>query len=111
MSIFDYKAIAALQAVIETQSFEAAATKLFITQSAISQRIKTLENNYGEPLLIRTLPYLPTKLGEALLGHYKRITLLEEALHTQLSSKSQTQRISIAVSRDILETWFMSVIS
>lgn len=64
--MLDYRALAALQAVIETQGFETAANKLFITQSAVSQRIKALENHYGEPLLIRTIPYQPTAFGESL---------------------------------------------
>ena len=41
----DYKLLAALAAIIETQSFDLAAEQLFISQSAISQRIKLLEEN------------------------------------------------------------------
>ncbi len=107
--MIDYKAIAALQAIIETQSFESAADKLFITQSAISQRIKSLESYHGEPLLIRALPYRATKLGESLLGHYNRVRILEQSLKTQRANNPM-QRIAVAVSRDNLETWFMSVI-
>lgn len=106
----DYEAISALAAIIETQSFLNAAKKLFITQSAISQRIKSLENFYGEPVLIRTLPYRPTGLGLLLLKHYKQIALLDEALQQELHIKSCKQRISVAISRDSLETWFVAVI-
>lgn len=109
--MLDYRAMAALHAVIETQGFETAADKLFITQSAVSQRVKALENYYGEPLLIRTQPYRPTALGETLLGHYKRVLLLEETLQAGLSSASQPQRISIAISRDSLETWFVPIMT
>lgn len=109
-NMLDYKAIAALQAVIETQSFEAAAAKLFLTQSAVSQRIKGLESDYGKPVLVRTLPYGPTALGETLLGHFKRVQLLEQNLKIGLDSKLKEQ-ISIAISRDSLETWFQVVIN
>lgn len=105
--MMDYRAIAALYAVIETQNFEAAAAKLCITQSAISQRIKSLESYYGEPLLVRTQPYQPTARGEILLGHYKRVLQLEAALAIP---ETQVPQISIAISRDSLETWFMSVL-
>lgn len=107
----DYQAIAALMAVIETQSFQRAAEKLFVTQSAISQRIKTLESFYGEPVLIRTLPYRPTRLGSILLDHFRRTKLLEDALNETLYLSQSKQKISIAISRDSLETWFVAVIA
>ncbi len=83
--MIDYESIAALTAVIETQSFQNAAQKLFITQSAVSQRIKTLENYYGHPVLIRTMPYRPTALGTRLLGHHKRVAAIENDLKEELT--------------------------
>lgn len=108
--MLDYSALAALSAVIETQGFQSAADKLFVTQSAISQRIKSLEKYYGEAVLIRTAPYRPTALGVSLLGHYKRVKVLEEGLQADLGSENKTQRISLAINRDSLETWFVPVI-
>lgn len=105
--MLDYRGIEALYAVQELQSFELAAKKLHITQSAVSQRIKALEIAYGEPVLVRTLPYRPTKLGQQLIGHFKRIVLLEEDVQKQLEAPP---RISIAINRDSLETWFMDLI-
>lgn len=40
--------------VAETLSFSIAATRCFVTQSAISQHIKALEDELGCKLLIRT---------------------------------------------------------
>lgn len=40
----DYRTLQALDAVIRERGFERAAQKLCITQSAVSQRIKQLEN-------------------------------------------------------------------
>ena len=105
----DYRGIEALYTVLETQSFEAAAKKLYITQSAVSQRIKGLETRYGEPVLIRMLPYSPTKLGEVLIGHFKQICLLEEDLEQQLGTATEVPHISIALNRDSLETWFLDL--
>lgn len=104
--MLDYRGIEALYSVQELQSFEAAAKKLHITQSAISQRIKGLETQYGQPVLIRTLPYRPTPLGKQLIGHYQRIRLLEEDLSKQIESAGAKARFSIALNRDSLETWF-----
>lgn len=106
--MIDYRGIEALYTVIELQSFEMAAQKLHVTQSAISQRIKTIETHYGEPILIRTLPYRPTTLGKQLIGHFKRVCLLEEDLQRQLNSNPTLPRLSIAINRDSLETWFLT---
>lgn len=107
MRMIDYKGLEALYTVQELQSFEAAAKKLHITQSAVSQRIKGLETQYGESVLIRTLPYKATRLGESLIGHYKRVCLLEDALVQQRASSTVKPHISIALNRDSLETWFL----
>lgn len=108
--MLDYKALEALAAVIELQSFEAAALKLHITQSAVSQRIKGLETYYGAPLLIRMLPYKLTPLGSTLMSHYNQVSLLENALSNQLSSDWVKPTIAIALNRDSLETWFLDLI-
>lgn len=107
--MIDYRAIEALFAVHELQSFEAGAKKLHITQSAISQRIKGLETSYGEPLLIRVYPYQLTDLGKKLITHYKKICLLEEDLLQNLGSIAKP-RIAIALNRDSIETWFLKLI-
>ncbi len=109
--MLDYQAIAALSAVIETQSFQQAAEKLFITQSAISQRIKALENFYGQPVLIRTRPYHATPLGTTLLSHYQRVLLLEGVIHEKFIQQTQAPTYSVAISRDSLETWFVPIIN
>lgn len=108
--MMDYRGIEALYTVQELQSFEAAAKKMHITQSAVSQRIKGLESYYGEPVLIRTLPYRPTKLGEYLIGHYKRLCLLENSLEQQIRPTAGIPSISIALNRDSLETWVLDLL-
>lgn len=108
--MLDYKGIEALYTVQKFQNFELAAQKLCITQSAISQRIKHLEDYYGEPLLIRTLPYRPTKLGNQLIGHFKKISLLEEEFEQELGTIKSSPSISIAINRDSLETWFLDLL-
>lgn len=106
----DYRGIEALHTVLEMQSFEAAAQKLHITQSAISQRIKGVEAQYGQPVLIRVLPYRPTDLGKQLIGHFRQVCLLEEDLKKEIQRTTSTPRIAIALNRDSLETWFLDLI-
>ena len=107
--MLDYRGVEALHTVQELQSFEAAAKKLHITQSAVSQRIKGLETFYGTPVLTRVLPYRPTELGKQLIGHFKKICLLEEDLEKRIGKTALVPRISIALNRDSLETWFLEL--
>jgi LysR family transcriptional regulator (chromosome initiation inhibitor) len=107
--MFDYKSLEALAAVIDQQSFDKAAERLHITQSAISQRIKSLEQYFGQPLLIRDLPYLPTELGQALLNHYRKTKLLEDDTRSELTDHIERAHLSIAINRDSLEIWFPAV--
>lgn len=69
----DYRTLQALDAVIRERGFERAAQKLCITQSAVSQRIKQLENMFGQPLLVRTVPPRPTEQGQKLLALLRQL--------------------------------------
>tara|TARA_R110001583_G_scaffold77851_3_gene211585 strand:- start:7719 stop:8612 length:894 start_codon:yes stop_codon:yes gene_type:complete len=109
----DYKLLAALAAIIETQSFELAAKKLFISQSAISQRIKLLEENFGHPMLIRSQPIELTTVGEQLLSHFKKVQQLENELLPELLPDKPTKpmRVSLAVNADCIATWFIKALT
>jgi len=107
----DYKLLTALDAVLSEQSFDKAAKRLHITQSAISQRIKSLEAEHGQPLLIRNQPIQATPLGQKLLGHYQRVLQLESELAKQLNNDKQRQPIPLAVNADSLATWFVDALS
>ena len=52
--MLDYAALSALAAVIEEGSFERAALALHVTPSAVSQRIRLLEERSGSPLVVVT---------------------------------------------------------
>jgi len=112
LSNIDYKLLKALDAVVTEQSFERAALRLFITQSAVSQRIKTLEKLFGEPLLIRSTPPQSSDLGRLLLGHYQRVLQLETELNQQLDLKSnKVQSLPLAVNADSLASWLITALS
>ncbi|HEH9428210.1 TPA: LysR family transcriptional regulator ArgP [Aeromonas sobria] len=113
MKELDYKLLRALDAVLQEQNFDRAAKSLHITQSAISQRIKQLEQQFAEPLLIRSQPLQATPLGQKLLAHYRQVHQLELELAGELTP-DQPQgpiRISIAVNADSLATWFLPAIA
>lgn len=54
--MLDYAALVAFAAVLRTGSFDAAAQILGVTQSAVSQRVKALEERLGCNLVQRTHP-------------------------------------------------------
>ncbi|MBU2894229.1 LysR family transcriptional regulator ArgP [Colwellia sp. D2M02] len=113
MSSFDYKLLAALTDVIELQSFELAAKKLFVSQSAISQRIKSLEEYIGQPVLIRSQPIELTAAGEQLVNHFKKVKQLENELAPVLSPDKPLKplKVSLAVNADSIATWFIQAIT
>ena len=105
----DYESLQTLESVIRNQNFERAAKELFITQSAVSQRVNQLEMDFGQRLLIRELPYKATELGEKLLSLYRKVLSLEQELNI-LSSKEVKPTIRISMNVDSLEIWFNKVL-
>ena len=108
--MMDYKALTSLHAVLKFQSFDKAAQYLNLTQSAVSQNIKRLEQECGQPLLIRARPVVATPLGEQLLAHFNKVIMLEEGLRESIEGHQTNQPISIAVNNDVLATWFTHVV-
>ena len=73
--IIDSAQLAAFAAVVREGSFERAAGALHVTRSAVSQRIKQLEERVGQVLIRRATPCLPTEAGQALLRHAQQVAL------------------------------------
>ncbi len=108
--MLDYTALAAVGAVIREGSFERAARALGITPSAISQRVRGLEERLGAVLVIRGQPCLPTELGRRLCAHLDRVALLEADLAPRLAGQGEAASppptLKVAVNADSLATWF-----
>ena len=103
--------LAALAAVIEFGSFDAAAERLHVTPSAVSQRIKALEQRVGQVLVVREKPCRPTAAGVPLLRLAAQTAMLEsEALaETGGDGSGERTRVAIAVNADSMSTWFTAV--
>ena len=122
--MLDYKLLEALAAVVEEGGFERAARRLNITQSAVSQRIRQLEEGLGQPVLARTQPPAPTGPGKRLLRHARRVGLLEADLaqglapgaagHAGTAGAAEPdapwQTLAVAVNADTLATWFTAAV-
>ncbi len=107
----DYRTLQALDAVIRERGFERAAQKLCITQSAVSQRIKQLENMFGQPLLVRTVPPRPTEQGQKTAGTAAPVELLEEEWLGDEQTGSTPLLLSLAVNADSLATWLLPALA
>jgi LysR family transcriptional regulator (chromosome initiation inhibitor) len=110
--MLDYAALAALAAVVRQGSFERAAVALGVTPSAVSQRVRALEERVGTVLVLRGQPCLPTAAGAQLCAHVERVRLLEgevAALLPGLAGAGQDGPLTlrVAVNADSLGTWFM----
>ena len=71
--MLDYAGLEALAAVVREGSFERAARKLHVTPSAVSQRIKLLEERVGQVLVLRGQPCSGTDAGRRLCLHLSLI--------------------------------------
>ncbi|MGV0790746.1 LysR family transcriptional regulator ArgP [Mycolicibacterium sp. XJ1819] len=106
----DGQQLAAFAAVIEHGSFDVAATQLHVTPSAISQRIKALEQRVGQVLVVREKPCSATAAGVPLLRLAAQTTLLEaEAMAELAGGAPAAPRITMAVNADSMATWFTEV--
>lgn len=102
---------ATVAAVIEEGSLDAAARRLTITPSAVSQRLKALEAQLGRVLVVRSKPTRATASGEAVVRLARQIALLEHETAAALGVDERAGgRISIplAVNADSLSTWFLA---
>jgi LysR family transcriptional regulator, chromosome initiation inhibitor len=110
----DPKQLDAFAATLQTGSLAAAAQQLHLTLAAVSLRIKALESQLGQRLLIRGKTAQATRAGQALLAHIARTRLLEADLAERLSqgqahgeAPADWQVLPVAVNADSLATWFL----
>ena len=108
--MLDYAALNALAAVVREGSFDRAARALHVTPSAISQRIRLLEERVGCALVVRGQPCVPTDTGRRMCQHIDRVRLLEQELNEALPALAPEGaarvNLPVAVNADSLATWF-----
>lgn len=111
--MLDYPALRALAAVVRTGSFERAAGDLHVTPSAVSQRVRQLEERVGAVLVERGQPCRATETGARLCRHMEQIGLLEADLFRHLPNGAGEEAgaprvtLPVATSADSLGTWFL----
>jgi LysR family transcriptional regulator, chromosome initiation inhibitor len=107
--------LSAFAAVLGEGSFDGAARRLSLTPSAVSQRIKALEDRLGQVLILRQAPCRATAAGERLLRSVQQMQLLEEetlqAFAVERAVGQAPAAIAIAVNADSLATWFLGALA
>src|SRR5260221_7751675 len=79
--MLDLDLLRSFVSVVDSGGFTRAGERVHRTQSTVSQQIKRLEEDVGQPLLIRNgKDVTPTEAGERLLSYARRLlSLAEEA--------------------------------
>ena len=99
-----------LAAIASEGTFDAAAHRLHVTPSAVSQRVRALEISIGRPVLRRVRPVELTPAGEAVVRFARQLQLLSDDLSDQFepSADGATPRITLVVNGDSLHTWALA---
>ncbi|MFC7456249.1 ArgP/LysG family DNA-binding transcriptional regulator [Brachybacterium sp. GCM10030267] len=102
-----------LRLVADEGTLEAAARRQHMTPSAVSQRLKLLEQQLGQRLLVRAKPVRLTAPGEVVVRFARGQSLLEHEASAALGLETQGEqpRIGIAVNSDSLATWFVPALA
>jgi LysR family transcriptional regulator, chromosome initiation inhibitor len=115
--MLDYASLSAVATVVREGSFERAARVLNVTTSAVSQRVKHLEERLGSVLIIRGQPCIATGTGRLLCSHVEQVGLLEQELRGALpklvQADTQSDRVTLrmAVNADSVGTWFIGAMA
>lgn len=115
--MLDYGAARAVALIVQTGSFEGAARALNVTPSAVSQRVKQLEERIGAVLIERGAPCVATEKGAWLCRHVEQVGMLERGLLDHLpglrdpASPSPRVTLNVATNADSLATWFLAAVA
>lgn len=115
--MLDASLLNTVAAVVREGSFERAARVLHVTPSAVSQRIRLIEERVGTVLIVRGQPCTATEAGARLCRHAETVALLESdlrrdlpALAPELAGTGRTT-IRVAINADSLGTWFVDALA
>jgi LysR family transcriptional regulator (chromosome initiation inhibitor) len=104
--------LAALVAIADEGTFDAAARALHVTPSAVSQRIRAPESSVGRVVVQRSTPCRPTAAGETLIRLARQTRLLYDEARGELTDRPGARvDLAVAVNADSLATWFRAVVA
>lgn len=107
----DLAQLRALRAAVDAGTLEGAARQLHVTPSAISQRLKALEQATGRVLLVRTKPVQVTEPGRTVLRLARELDLLAADTARELAPAEGPVVLPVAVNADSLATWLLPAVA
>ena len=107
----DLGQLRALRAAVDAGTLDGAARALHVTPSAISQRLKALEQATGRVLLVRSRPVQVTEHGRAVLRLAREVELLTADTERELADAPGLVTLPIAVNADSLATWLLPALA
>ncbi|WP_024819796.1 LysR family transcriptional regulator ArgP [Arthrobacter sp. 31Y] len=99
--------------VLSEGTLDAAARLLHVTPSAVSQRLKALEQSAGRVLLQRSNPAQATEAGEVVLRLARQVAQLEADAGRELGLDTDGAQLAvpIVVNADSLAVWFLQALA
>lgn len=108
----DLAQLEALLAIVDEGSFEGAADVLSVTPSAISQRVKALEQQAGLVLLRRVKPVMPTEAALPYVQAARQIqAVVQHTLEPCFAAHAQLPVIPLAANADSLDSWLVPALA
>jgi DNA-binding transcriptional LysR family regulator len=99
--MLDLELLRSFVSVVDAGGFTRAGERVHRTQSTVSQQIKRLEEDVGQPLLIRSgKDVTPTEAGERLLAYARRLLALAEEARDVLARPGHEGAVRLGVPED-----------
>jgi len=99
--MLDLELLRSFVSVVEAGGFTRAGERVHRTQSTVSQQIKRLEDDIGQPLLIRNgKEVTPTEAGEKLLSYARRLLSLAEEARDVVARPAQDGAVRLGIPED-----------
>src|ERR1700761_1737869 len=100
-SMFDLELLRSFVSVVDSGGFTRAGERVHRTQSTVSQQIRRLEDDVGQPLLDRTgKDVVPTEAGERLLSYARRLLSLAEEARDVMARPGHQGAIRLGIPED-----------
>lgn len=98
----DVESLRTLLAVLDHGGMTSAAKRLDMTQSAVSWKIKRLEERVGQPLLIRDGHSLrPSRAGRALIGDARALVEIHDRAAARLQSSELSGTVKLGSNEEV----------
>src|SRR5450631_3188147 len=99
--MLDLELLRSFVSVVDAGGFTRAGERVHRTQSTVSQQIKRLEDDLGQPLLNRTArDVTPTEAGERLLSYARRLLALAEEARDVLARPGNEGAVRLGIPED-----------